>query len=197
MTDYLELLLERRREEEEEQDVPRLDAEEAFPRKWGREKPKGGSGSSGRSRRASLETRPASLETRPDMREVSGMGAPAAAVLTETAGAWAAPRRESAGAVLEQALGRAVDAMDTAGRGAARGTAGLSGLPGRAPEPAPGGAAGLAVRLSQAALASAAPAVRAVFDTVEEAPSPGTDWEEFDRRLERDARRYDGGLGMY
>ena len=190
MTDYLELLLERRREEEEEQDVPRLDAEAAvFPGKRGREKPEGASGSSGGSRWASLETRP-------DKREVSGMEDSAAAVLAETAGAWAAPRRESDGAVLEQALGRAVDAMDTAGRGAARGTAGLSRLPGRALPPS-GGAAALAVRLSQAALASAAPAVRAVFDTVEEAPSPGTDWEEFDRRLERDARRYDGGLGMY
>ena len=126
MTDYLELLLERRREEEEEQDVPRLDAEAAvFPGKRGREKPEGASGSSGGSRWASLETRP-------DKREVSGMEDSAAAVLAETAGAWAAPRRESDGAVLEQALGRAVDAMDTAGRGAARGTAGLSRLPGRA-----------------------------------------------------------------
>lgn len=97
-------------------------------------------------------------------------------------------RRKTAGEMLEQALGRAADALERGVRGGAGRTAALA--------RETGGAAGLARRLSEAALSEAAPA-RTVFAAEMINASPAGDWEEFDRRLERDARRYDGGMGIY
>lgn len=181
MTDYLELLLARRqKEEEEERIVLTLGAEEtAFLR---REKQRGAE-----------EAPEAPHEIGAD---TAGL---AARVWRQTEGLMDAPRRKFAGEDLEQALSRAVDALPerTEDRTRVHGEAELSALPAQdAAFPLSAGAAGLEQRLSQAALAAAAPA-RAVFREEAEGTPPPADWEEFDRRLERDARRYDGGLGMY
>ena len=78
------------------------------------------------------------------------------------------------------------------------------GLPGSSPEwpassPAPSaaGSAALARRLSDAALAAPPPASRPLFALDSDQLPPSADWDEFDRRLERDARRYDGGVHLF
>lgn len=113
----------------------------------------------------------------------------------EAEGIGDAPRRKTAWDALEQALGRIADALGEAERDGPR--HGLSGLSEAGTVSPSGGAAGLARRLSHAALASAAAPARTVFDSVAEEGTPAADWEEFDRRLERDARRYDGGIGIF
>ena len=182
MTDYLELLLERRRDEDEEQDVLRLGAEEGFPGKRGRKKPEEDLGGPGRDGSALSGSAADRLTGRAD--SPADFAAP---VPPADAGPGDAVRRKTGRAALDRAVEQA-DALD----GGETGQAGP--LP--AADGWTGGAAGLAGRLSQAALSAAAPA-RTVFESTEDTASAGADWEEFDRRLERDARRYDGGLGIY
>lgn len=114
----------------------------------------------------------------------------------ETAGTGFVPPRETAGDSLERALGRAMDALDRAENGPGR-TSELPELSAQWPAvSSSGSAAGLARRLAQAALATPPEAARTLF-AVEEKSAPSAGWEEFDRRLERDARRYDGGIELY
>lgn len=124
--------------------------------------------------------------------EIAG-GRPA--VSREIAGGRSATPRETAGDSLERALGRAVDALDRAENGPGR-TSELPELSAQWPAVSSSGAAGLARRLAQAALATPPEAARTLF-AVEEKSAPSAGWEEFDRRLERDARRYDGGIELY
>lgn len=72
----------------------------------------------------------------------------------------------------------------------------LPGQGGEVNRPA-GGAAALERRLTERSLSSAPAAARTVFAPEAEPATPAADWEEFDRRVERDARRYDGGMGLY
>lgn len=190
MTDYLELLLERRREEDEEQDVLRLDAEGETavfsPRAKKREAAVSPEGSVENGIIPDMpEGRLYLPEAAADrLRQTAAPEDFDAPAPRSPAGPGTAPRRKTAGTALDRAVEQAKDALG-AGRQAAPLPAGEG-----------GGAEGLARRLSQAALAAAAP-VRTAFQSVEDGPPAGTDWEEFDRRLERDARRYDGGLGIY
>lgn len=190
MTDYLELLLERRREEDEEQDVLRLGAGgETAASSQKPERREEAPSPEGRVENGNVLDMPEGRQYLPEaaadrLRQTTGPEAFDAPVLPETAGPGPAPRRKTAGAALDQAVEQAKDVLG-AGRQAAPLPAGEG-----------GGAEGLARRLAQAALAAAAP-VRTAFQSVEDGPPAGTDWEEFDRRLERDARRYDGGLGIY
>ena len=59
------------------------------------------------------------------------------------------------------------------------------------------GAAALERRLTEQSLAAAAAPARTLFVPETDAAGSAADWDEFDRRLERDARRYDGGMGIY
>lgn len=209
MTDYLELLLERRREEDEERESLRLGAEE-----------EGAFSLRGRTGRGENPEQPGGtgtnlLETAADTRGRAAEMLPfAGADLPETGEIGAVPRGKTALDALEQALSRAVDALGGAEEDGLRpGLPELSGedavypsdreagaaqrLSGEGAAFPSGGAAGLARRLSQAALASAAAPARTVFDAGTEEGPPTADWEEFDRRLERDARRYDGGIGIF
>lgn len=117
------------------------------------------------------------------------------AVSREIAGGRSATPRETAGDSLERALDRAVDALDRAENGPGQ-TSELPELSAQWPAVSSSGAAGLARRLAQAALATPPEAARTLF-AVEEKSAPSAGWEEFDRRLERDARRYDGGIELY
>lgn len=207
MTDYLELLLERRQEEDEERESLRLGAEG-----------KGSFSRRSRTVRGESPERPGGagtnlLGTAADMgADMPPFSGPA---LPQAGGIGAALRRKTAWdepeqapeQTLEQTLGRtlgrtpgwtpgrAADALGEAERDGPR--HGLSGLSEAGTVSPSGGAAGLARRLSHAALASAAAPARTVFDSVAEEGTPAADWEEFDRRLERDARRYDGGMGIF
>lgn len=205
MTDYLELLLERRREEDEEKESLRLDAEEAavFAQK--------GAAKNGQDTPRQDRTE---WEGLPKLSGGWGTYLPGTAMgergtetpqrfgtaLARAGEAGSAPRRGTATAwnALEEALGRVGDTLG--GAEAERRRSALFGLPGGDAGLPSGGAAELAGRLSWAALASAAAVPvtrRAVFDEGTREGVPTADWEEFDRRLERDARRYDGGLGVY
>lgn len=137
---------------------------------------------------------PAALSRRAE----AGLLGRAAPAPREAGGRENAGYRKTAGEMAEQILGGLPDALaePMADSGPLPG-AELTGLFTPGAVPAAGGAAGLARRLARASLASAAAPARAAFDAPEPVPSEGMDWEEFDRRLERDARRYDGGMGMY
>ena len=206
MTDYLELLLERRREEDEEKESLRLGAEEAAV------VPPKSTAESGpdipRQVRTGWEGRPElSVGREPYLpgaaigRRTAGTPGLFGAILTQAGEIGAAPRGRTAAArdALEEALGRAEDVLGGP-EGDGRGQPGLSGLSARDAGVPSGGAAALARRLSRAAASEpgVVPAARrAVFDEGTRESAPGADWEEFDRRLERDARRYDGGMWVY
>lgn len=220
MTDYLELLLERWQEEEEEnREAPVLEPEGGnFS---GNRAPKGaGEGlepSPGDGARAGQGTvnHTGHVWSGPPVPE-STASRPAASGETDR------PRQpETAGELLEQRLeqvpdvlaGRAPAAPDPSGlppaqgpvsdasyleRLAQRTDSAIGGAEGPARRTdLPAGAEGLARRLAQASLATAAAPARVVFDGDSGTAPAAVDWEAFDRQLERDARRYDGGLGLY
>lgn len=115
----------------------------------------------------------------------------------ETAGTGFAVPRKTAETSLERALVQAVDALERVENGPAR-TPDVPGLSAQWPAVSSSGAAGLARRLTQAALAAPPETARTLFAAEPgEKTAPSAGWEEFDRRLERDARRYDGGIELY
>lgn len=207
MKDYLELLLARRQEEDEETLTLAVREPEELPVR--------------RSTRSAAPREPEAAEGLPESGPagLTGPAAPEAVAVSgpgpvtpgSAAVAGSGPRRLSAGWVLlEEQLERAADALDRV-----RGNTGDAPAPegeavrfSRAPEESAGrtgrrpgdldaGAAGLARRLARTALASAPPPVPDLSGgMVQDAPA-SDGWAEFDRRLERDARRYDGGMGMY
>lgn len=196
MTDYLELLLERRQEEDEEdREVLTLGPEnEAFPRK---REPRGTG--------EDLEA-PSESQTRKEREPAGPMaaaqaGAPAlrsAAPRPNGSGSGVTRRRPgTAGELLEQRLELAQDALAGRAEGPAPAVPESAGpLPGRGTALA-AGAEGLARRLAQMSLAATPAPARVVFDGDAGTDPAAADWEAFDRLLERDARRYDGGLGLY
>lgn len=190
MTDYLEPLLEQRDEDGEEGEAPALD--ETFPRKWrARAAPEG-----------------------PDGPVPSAApGGYAAAFSAEDGGAaetWEglsapdplSPAEERAGASAALAQTPAEETprrgADTSGPEGGRGGSGAAGLSDALRESGgAGGAASSLLRRLRAAAPEALPARRAAVFQEEPVSAPEADWEAFDRRLERDARRYDGGLEPY
>lgn len=218
MTDYLELLLERRQEEEEEnREAPVLEPEgETFsgkrPSKGAVKSPEPSPGGGARPGQGTAGRR-GHAWSGPPIPEASRPAASGETV-------W--PRRpETAGELLEQRLEQVPDALTGRAQGQTPAAPEPSGLPpvsdasyldrlaqgtgsaiGGAEGPArrtdfPGGAEGLARRLAQASLATAAAPARVVFDGDSGTAPAAVDWEAFDRQLERDARRYDGGLVLY
>lgn len=224
MTDYLELLLERRQEEEEEnREAPVLEPEgETFS---GKRASKGAGKSPEPSPGGGA--RPGQGTVDHTGHVWSGPPVPESTAFRPAAsGETGRPRRpEPAVEPLEQRLEQVPDALAERAEGQTPAAPDPSGLPpaqgpvsdasylerlaqrtdsaiGGAEGPArrtdlPAGAEGLARRLAQASLATAAAPARVVFDG-DSGPAPAAvDWEAFDRQLERDARRYDGGLGLY
>lgn len=195
MTDYLELLLERWQEDEENRESLALGPEGGtFP---GEKGPK----ESGEDLEPSVGGRTRTEQGAVDPMASAGAGAPAlrsAAPRPIGPGDVGRPRRpRTAGALLEQRLQLVRDALAGGAEGPAPAVSERS-----APLPVrrtalTAGAEGLSRRLAQASLASAAAPARVVFDGDPGADPAAADWEAFDRLLERDARRYDGGLGPY
>ena len=195
MTDYLELLLERWQEDEENRESLALGPEEGTfhgeksPKKFG-EDPEPSVGGRTRTEQGAV-----------DPMAPAGAGAPALRSATPRPigpGDVGRPRRSgTAGALLEQRLQLVRDALAGGAEGPAPAVSERS-----APMPVrrtdlTAGAEGLSRRLAQVSLASAAAPARVVFDGGPGADPAAADWEAFDRLLERDARRYDGGLGPY
>lgn len=184
MTDYLELLLERRQKEEDENwDVPALGPEdEAFPRK--RESKGTGAG-------PEPSTESGAQGWVADMDHGSVRAGAAGPSFTASK-----PRAETTGELLVRRLELAQDALAGRAEGQAPAVPDISGLP---PMRGTASAAGegLARRLARMSLVSAPAPARVLFDG-DAGPAPAAgDWEAFDQQLERDARRYDGGLGLY
>lgn len=212
MTDYLELLLERREEEEEEQDVLRLGGEETFPGK----RAAAGDGAAPAADGGDADAPPVAEEWQPE-----GLGAqqlqegPAAqqaqdGPVTEQMrdGPGAKWMRDDPGTEWMQAGQgtRWVRADRKTGQGAE--TAAEAGtqrpmerfspmLPAAGKAFSAAGAAALERRLAEQSLAASAPPARTVFVREADGAGPAAGWDEFDRRVERDARRYDGGVGLY
>lgn len=121
----------------------------------------------------------------------------------------AAPSR--AGVSLDRSLDRVVDVLDYSPGGSPyalelsaatpRQTASfpysLSSASPQWPAPSAAGSAALPRRLSDAALAVPPPPAQSFLALDSDQLSPSADWDEFDRRLERDARRYDGGVHLF
>lgn len=195
MTDYLELLLERWQEEEENRRILALEpGGGTFPRK---RNPK----ESGKDPEPFVGG-----GTRTEQGTVDPM-APAAAGTSALRPAAPSPmgpgvvgrprRTETTGELLEQRLASTPDALAGGEEGPAPALSESTELPPVRRTAPSVRAEGLTRRLAQASLASAAAPARVVFDGDSGADPAAADWEAFDRLLERDARRYDGGLRPY
>lgn len=184
MTDYLELLLERRqREDEEDRWALTLGPEErAFP---GKRESKGTGAGPEPSTESGAQGWVADMDHGPVRAGAAGPGFTASK-----------PRAETAGELLVRRLELVQDALAGRAEGQAPAVPDISGLP---PMRGTASAAGegLARRLARISLASTPAPARVLFDG-DAGPAPAAgDWEAFDQQLERDARRYDGGLGLY
>lgn len=189
MTDYLEPLLEQRSEDGEEREVPALGAEGTFPGK----------------RRA--QAAPAVPAVPAASAAPGGYAAAPAAGGADVPGGLSVPRRRvpageraAASAVRmeaseKEAPDRGADTFAPEGGRGQRTAAELSAA--LRENGGTGGAASLLRRLRAASLPEGLSARRAEVFREESVRAPEADWEEFDRRLERDARRYDGGMGIF
>ena len=201
MTDYLELLLDALEDREERETAFRLELERAVPvRREEADRTEGGRDAPSR-----LPSCSAAAETESE----SGDGSAEGGWAGEPAAVRAGKKRSGPGDILERMLedaarsgtdrGKAgADLAETAGTGAGRRWAADGALPALSRGTAAGdGASALERRLSRSA-APAAAVTRIVERSGQAEDAPGTAaLDEWDRRLERDARRYDGGMFLY
>lgn len=176
MTDYLEALLEALEEQEEREEVPEtgegavsVGRERDYPPKLPAEERRETAGDRYGTVPAGQARRPAATLVRAGLAE---------ALLAEMNGAVSAAELDGPAAVrgAESEDGLSVPA-ERLGQGA-------------------GSAAGLVRRLARSAAPPAAVPMAEVRVPEQDGPG-GWDLAELDRRVERDARRYDGGLGMF
>lgn len=201
MTDYLELLLDALEDREERETAFRLELERTVSvRREEADRTEGG-----RDAPSPLPPHSAAAETGNE----SGDGSAADGGAEEPAVSRTGKKRSGPGDILERMLEQAVrsgadrgragsDLAETAGTGAGGRWAADGALPALSRGTAAGdGAAALERQLSRSA-APAAPVTRIVERSGQAEDAPGTAaLDEWDRRLERDARRYDGGMFLY